>query len=650
MKQPSLKKNRTIYLHSARSPSKMTPYSQPLSLPNREIRILILQPLSQGTPIQCTVETISLLSRSSYEALSYVWGDASIRQTITFNDAPFSVTQNLAIALHHLRLPNRPRRLWVDAICINQSDIKERNEQVTLMGEIYSMAKPVLVWLGETFEGCEEAFDLMSKIAIASEDEIIEEESQTMFSFYIQLVKKEWFTRLWTIQELALADQEPLVGCGFTWTTWSVLSKVWQKVAMIEFTKMGMIMMEPGVENENSDKTVVSQGVRTSTIKVDLLNNLRTAVTDKKGEDLRDLLLNTVTSKATEPRDRIYGLLGMMSSSDRKAIIVDYNRPLGTIYADAISHIFHKGKGPSFLSGLELAGPNPPIQYSSFPSWVPRLGSESLLHSTLYHPPGIGVSGAGSTAINGHISPDLKTLYIRGLPIDTIAEKFTFGLDNECLTQLPHIEEMVLKAQHFATRHSHHRPYLHAFKTKEPVWRTLIANKLYTGAGREVAPDAYGEMYDILINNNTQKCHTNHHISHPEADRSHSYIDKTRDYRLSLLNRLPNSAFFITTTGFYGVAPSSIDVGDQIAIWFGASAPFVLRRWEDIKGRNRSQGGDSDDDSKYSDTAKAQGKEEDQSKIFAAVAVAYVAGIMDGEIVDEVYCEDLEEDVVFTIR
>ncbi|KAK6606934.1 heterokaryon incompatibility protein [Botrytis cinerea] len=562
----------------------MTPYSQPLSLPNREIRILILQPLSQGTPIQCTVETISLLSRSSYEALSYVWGDASIRQTITFNDAPFSVTQNLAIALHHLRLPNKPRRLWVDAICINQSDIKERNEQVTLMGEIYSMAKPVLVWLGETFEGCEEAFDLMSKIAIASEDEIIEEESQTMFSFYIQLVKKEWFTRLWTIQELALADQEPLVGCGFTWTTWSVLSKVWQKVAMIEFTKMGMIMMEPGDENENSDKTVVSQGVRTSTIKVDLLNNLRTAVTDKKGEDLRDLLLNTVTSKATEPRDRIYGLLGMMSSSDRKSIIVDYNRPLGTIYADAISHIFHKGKGPSFLSGLELAG--------------------------------IGVSGAGSTAINGHISPDLKTLYIRGLPIDTIAEKFTFGLDNECLTQLSHIEEMVLKAQRFATRHSHHRPYLHAFKTKEPVWRTLISNKLYTGAGRKVAPEAYGEI----------------------------------DYRLSLLNRLPNSAFFITTTGFYGVAPSSIDVGDQIAIWFGASAPFVLRRWEDIKGRNRSQGGDSDDDSKYSDTAKAQGKEEDQSKIFAAVAVAYVAGIMDGEIVDEVYCEDLEEDVVFTIR
>ncbi|KAF7955338.1 uncharacterized protein EAE97_000597 [Botrytis byssoidea] len=629
----------------------MTPYSQPLSLSNREIRILVLQPLSQGTPIQCTVETISLLSHPSYEALSYVWGDASIRQTITFNDTPFSVTQNLAIALYHLRLPLESRRLWVDAICINQSDVKERNEQVTLMGEIYSLAKPVLVWLGETFEGCEEAFDLMSKISIANEDEIMEEESQTMFSFYMELVEKEWFTRLWTIQELALADQEPLVACGSTWTTWSLLSKVWQKVAMIEFTKMGMIMMERGEENENTNKTAVPQGVRTSTIKIDLLNNLRRAVTDKKGKDLRGLLLNTVTSKATEPKDRIYALLGMMGSSDRKTITVDYSRSLGTIYADAISHIFHKGIGPSFLAGLELAGPNPPFQYSSFPSWVPRLGSGSLLHSTLYHPPGVGVSGAGSTAINGHISPDLKTLYVRGLSIDTIAEKFTFGPDNECLTQLSHVEEMVLKAKNLATLHLHHRPYLHTFKTKEPVWRTLITNKLYTGAGCEVAPEAYGEIYDILLNNNSQDHNTSHDISCQNNDSSHNYNQKIRDYKLSLLNRLPNSAFFITTTGFYGMAPKSIEIGDQLAIWFGAAAPFVLRR-QDAKGQNSLH----DDNQKHSDIVEQEGEshqdanEKEQSEIFAAVTVAYVAGIMDGEIVDEVYCEDLEEDVVFTVR
>lgn len=204
----------------------MSHYPRPLSLALREIRCLILQPISAGTTIQCTFEAISLLSHPEYEALSYVWGDTSIQRTIIFNGIPFPVTQNLAIALHHLRLPDKSRRLWVDALCINQSDVQERNEQVGLMGESYSMANPVLVWLGESFDGSDEAFALMSKIATENESELTDDVSQNVFSFCFQLIEKEWFTRPWTIQELVLANQNPLVGCGFAWTTWSVLLKV----------------------------------------------------------------------------------------------------------------------------------------------------------------------------------------------------------------------------------------------------------------------------------------------------------------------------------------------------------------------------------------------------------------------------------------
>ncbi|KAF7875079.1 hypothetical protein EAF04_002251 [Stromatinia cepivora] len=649
----------------------MTPYPKPLSLSHREIRCLILQPLSSGAPIQCTVETISLLSNPEYEALSYVWGDASIQRTITFNEVPFSVTQNLAIALHHLRLPDKPRRLWVDALCINQSDVQERNEQVGLMGEIYSMAKPVLIWLGESFEGSDEAFISMSKIAVTGEtgNEITEEVSQTMFSFYIQLVEKEWFTRLWTIQELVLANQDPLVGCGFTWTTWSLLLKAWEKVAMIEFTKMGMIMKEAGLENKNENKTTDASSVRTSAIRIDLLGNLRTAVANKQGEDLRDLLLNTISSKATEPRDRIYALLGMMHPLDRQTQTVDYDRPLGTIYAEAISHIFRKGQGPFLLSGMELAGPNPPSQYSSFPSWVPRLGSKHLLNPTRFHPPGVGVSGAGSTAINGYISSDLKTLSIRGLPIDTISEKFTFGPENQYLTQLPHVENLVLKAQHLATLHSNHRPYLHTFKTKEPVWRTLIANKLYSGAAREVAPDSYGEMYEILLSQNKQD-HNAHDNTSQGRDSSpcrdncptHNNPPETKPYTLSLQTHLPNTTFFITTTGFCGLSPSTIETGDLLALCFGAPAPFILRR---VKGRYQQQCSSKEcgimavegrEDSDCERKEEGQGKvekekeEEEGEEIYNILGIAYVSGIMEGEIVDEVYCEDLEDDITFTIR
>ena len=258
----------------------MSHYSKPLDPRRKEIRHLILQPVSAGTEIRCSTETVSLLEQPEYEALSYVWGDMSVQREIIFDGMPFPVTENLAIALHHLRLPDKPRRVWVDALCINQSNAKERNEQVTLMGEIYTMAKPVLIWLGEASEGSDEAFASMS--TITKETEVEEEISQKMFAFYMRLVEREWFTRLWTVQELALASQDPLVGCGFTWTTWSTLLGAWQKVAMREFSEMGMAILRDG--DENKDEGGALSGVRPGGIKIDLLNNLRTAVTNKEGE------------------------------------------------------------------------------------------------------------------------------------------------------------------------------------------------------------------------------------------------------------------------------------------------------------------------------------------------------------------------------
>src|SRR4051812_1877495 len=95
---------------------------KPLDSSRKEIRLLTLLPLSAGPEIQCSTETVSLLDNPEYKALSYVWGDASIRRPITFNTHPdFPVTANLAIALHPLRLAHVPRRLWIDALCINQA-------------------------------------------------------------------------------------------------------------------------------------------------------------------------------------------------------------------------------------------------------------------------------------------------------------------------------------------------------------------------------------------------------------------------------------------------------------------------------------------------------------------------------------------------
>ncbi|KAI1329926.1 heterokaryon incompatibility protein-domain-containing protein [Xylariaceae sp. FL0255] len=120
-----------------------------LNTERSETRVVALAPgTSKDELLSCTIRTISLDENSSFEALSYVWGDASITKLIHVNGEQLSATANLDAALRASRLPCKPRTLWVEAICINQQDIAEKNVQVPRMDKIYSGASPVIVWLG----------------------------------------------------------------------------------------------------------------------------------------------------------------------------------------------------------------------------------------------------------------------------------------------------------------------------------------------------------------------------------------------------------------------------------------------------------------------------------------------------------------------
>lgn len=176
------------------------------------------------------------------------------------------------------------------------------------------------------------------------------------------------------------------------------------------------------------------------------------------------------------------------------------------------------------------------------------------------------------------------------------------------------VEALAEKARRLAAPHSKNRPYLNSFKTKESLWRTIIANKAYSVSEREPAPECYEEMYKRILENH-------HRTGHNENEDEKGI----REYRLSLLNSLPNSYFFITATWFCGIGPKPIENGDHLAIWLGVPAPFVLRQRLQVQG-------------------------DQVEKTYAVCGVAYVAGIMDGEVVDEMYCEELEEDIVYVVQ
>jgi len=183
------------------------------------IRLLLLLPAARlSQRIECRLCHAPFTNTSQYEALSYTWGDPSITKCIVLEGAPFKVTENLKSALRHLRHSDIARTLWVDAICIDQSNIPERNVQVHRMGDIYYRTRQVIVWLGPEVSGSNKAIEKLVELARLwrlKEDDFYKEQLQTCYGSsdangpheprvweaVRDLFNQPLWRRMWTIQE-----------------------------------------------------------------------------------------------------------------------------------------------------------------------------------------------------------------------------------------------------------------------------------------------------------------------------------------------------------------------------------------------------------------------------------------------------------------
>ncbi|KAH6714047.1 heterokaryon incompatibility protein-domain-containing protein, partial [Leptodontidium sp. MPI-SDFR-AT-0119] len=331
-----------------------SPYS-PLDPSSRTIRLLHIHSKLHvdDSRIQCSLVKVSLNDSPAYKALSYAWGEPDeLGLKIWLNGKLKDVRRNLWNALRVLRLRvEGDRVIWIDALCINQEDVEERNYQVGLMSYVYSEVKLVIAWLGMPYElgiGTKQelveyvaAADLellTSTLAFELLDEIVDCVEPHWFEYFrsdnrpsfcrdkfldnpdfhehwrelVILFSAPYWKRLWTFQEVLLSVRLE-IWLGKSHCAWESWKRIYTDL------KSSFIMRSP----PQSRPITITKS--TSEIVTALFDNIAM-------EHFRGVLYFSQRSYCLEPRDKVYGLVGLLDRWVQNTITVDYSRSLFQLF------------------------------------------------------------------------------------------------------------------------------------------------------------------------------------------------------------------------------------------------------------------------------------------------------------------------------
>lgn len=391
-----------------------------------------------------------------FEALSYVWGAPEAEPkffkgyrppelAICLDGHQLAISANLGEALRAHRFRDAVRTIWVDAICINQNDAQERGHQVTLMSAIYMTARQVVVWLGEApsqfhngtpdsgegedargerafgaicdvvnhwletqstsyraryrvvSDSCEAGQILLPSSRLESvvlrelkqseQDKYLERESvgesglqekkSSVWDALSLLFDRSWFWRLWVFQEIVLA-RAAVFRMGHAEINWQWLGLA----AAILRTNYHAICDELKLGGVYNAYLMFRSSAQSDLPPV-------------KFEFLR-LLRLTRQFEVTDPRDRIYGLLGLTTDDNepnkgRLVVRPDYTISTGELWKRLAVTLLTNTEDLSLLSCVQYSAdkleskrrryepesmwgwtPEQDKEKVAMPSWVPQ--------------------------------------------------------------------------------------------------------------------------------------------------------------------------------------------------------------------------------------------------------------------------------------
>jgi Heterokaryon incompatibility protein (HET) len=530
----------------------------------RGIRLFKLRAEISDKPLSGTIEHADIDSAPPYLALSYVWGSPEKNHSVQIGDKELPITASLNSALldiRHISNPGHNVYIWADGICINQADSAERSQQVAMMKDVYSCSTGVTTYIGPATEHSDAAidlayklykFDLARKGGTWRPHELTDETylgryglpalNDPAWAALSELLDRPWPSRAWIVQE-SLLNKQILMLCGRRFMHWDLLSKI--AFLISNFRIPNLEIFQHSKFSYLSTQSELRGFARNDEFQHD--------------RSFYHLLRICHTLSCSDPRDRIYSLLGICPDLDKFQINVDYDKPVEELYINiAIQLVKVYGNLDIFSSVLSEKS-------LDLPSWVPDWSTHDLRTERLLNNPYVLKYGLKRASMDLkaelEVNPLNNQLSVKGGIVDRISHVDTYSLDHSALLT-PFLREQLDRISTLLT------VKLEPADLEE--WKELLdgindfdgpfPNPVFIGAmkleaflsGKEresIVPDFLKEV-NVLI----------------------AAFHHTVEFR----------RFFTTDQGYIGLGPMGIKPGDNACVLLGGKIPYVLRE----KGTN----------------------------------------------------------------
>ncbi|KAI0168960.1 HET-domain-containing protein [Hypoxylon sp. FL1284] len=509
-------------------------------------------------------------SELNYEALSYVWGPPkrrakalvierddnanSLRSRLKRRYIPLA--REISWAIRGLRYEDRSRVMWIDAICINQADTKERSVQVRRMKEIYSLAHRVVAWLGPTCLDSDEAMSILGHIGAqveASYDYTILPspgcEEADWFDPDVQLpyetehwetlsslFTSEWFKRIWIVQEIQLGNANSILKCGRDEFPWFVFRR-----AILVLTQK-----HEGVYSQFRKELISLSQLCEGMVRL----------------PMEQMLYYFCGRRCSEQRDKVYGILGLAPQEIVKHIKIDYGQTLVEVYKQVFLAC---SEGSQRLALLRYSGlhhdltsegqPRPDLT-SGWPSWLPNW-SRTRSPST---PPTLYFCASGISASRSQpCSPDqLQVTALRVAPVSWF------------LTDIM-IYEDFLSLFLFYTAMRARQMISDYYPTGENVADVLLKTLTLNMLDDRAPGCGYPTLEQVAKGAEIYK-------NAPKYGKNVAEAGFTSYYRHLLAKTFNYHCVFCTKDGYLGMVRGHPQIGDEVFVVLGVDVPLLLRR------------------------------------------------------------------------